>query len=379
VHEAGTYRILNGEILLLIALAVGGIGVFLFTRSMAAREQRMEARIAAIWYKEGQRQLDSGEVDSAVDSFRKATTNAPGNRSYTLALANALARDNHDAEAQQILLRLRESDPENAEFNLYLARLVAKRGEIPDAVRYYQNALYGRWTGSQVDEWKRQVRTELIAYLLAHHEHNMALSELLMLESDLPESAAAHGQVAQLFLQAGDVHHALKHYLVAAQLDPTDVRALRGAGEAAFELGDYAKANQYLEAALELDPNSETTRKLLSVTGMVLTYDPLAPHLTKEERQRRLLLNFGQSQQRLESCLSQMSNNQRNAELRSLKDEALAMEPKLHSRQLPDSELARSAVELIYQIEKAASVACGEPEGLDQALLLIGVKHGGGQ
>ncbi len=339
----------------------------------------MEARIAAIWYKEGERQLDSGEVKRAVDSFRKATTNAPGNRTYTLALANALARDNHDAEAQLILLRLRESDPENAQFNLYLARLVAKRGEISDTVRYYQNALYGRWTGGQVDEGKRQIRTELIAFLLAHHEHNMALSELLILESDLPESAAAHEQVAQLFLQAGDLHYALKNYALAAQFDPTDVSALAGAGEAAFRLGDYAKAYQCLEAALGLDPNSETTRKLLSVTEMVLAGDPLAPHLTKEERQRRLLLNFGQSQQRLESCLSQISDDERNAALRSLKDQALTMETKLHSRHLSDSELARSAVELIYQIEKAASVACGEPEGLDQALLLIGVKHGGGQ
>ena|SRR5208283_581375 len=91
VHEAETYRVLNREVFLLIALAVGGIGVFAFTRGMAAREQQMEARIAAIWYREGERQLSSGEVDRAIDSFRKATTNAAGSRTYALGLANALA------------------------------------------------------------------------------------------------------------------------------------------------------------------------------------------------------------------------------------------------------------------------------------------------
>lgn len=307
VHEAETYRVLNREVFLLIALAVGGIGVFAFTRGMAAREQQMEARIAAIWYREGERQLSSGEVDRAIDSFRKATTNAAGSRTYALGLANALASGNHDAEARQILLRLRESDPEDAEINLDLARLASKGGEIPDAVRYYQNALYGRWTGSQGDEWKRQLRIELIRFLLDHHEPNMALSELLILESDLPESAAAHVQAAELFLAAGDVQHGLRNYVEAAQLDPKDVEALTGAGEAAFQLQDYVKANQYLKSTLELNPKSERTRQLLLVTEMVLSDDPLAPHLTKEERQRRLILGFGQSLLRLESCLSQTS------------------------------------------------------------------------
>ena len=133
----------------------------------------MDARIAAIWYEEGQSQFSSGQIEKAIDSFRKATTDALRDRTYALALANALAEGNHDAEAQQTLLRLREGDPEDAEINSQLARLAAKRGEVDDAVHYYQNALYGRWAGTQVDQRKLQLRVELIRFLLVHQQRDV--------------------------------------------------------------------------------------------------------------------------------------------------------------------------------------------------------------
>lgn len=379
MDEAATYRVLNREIFLLIALAVGAIGVFAFTKRMAAKEQQMDARIAAIWYRDGQRQFNSRQIDKAIDSFRKATTDALKERKYALALANALAAGNHDAEAQQTLLRLRESDPEDAEINGQLARLAARRGEVDDAVHYYQNSLYGRWAGTQVDERKLQLRVELIRFLLGHQERNIALSELLILETDLPQSAVAHVEAARLFLQAGDVQHALKNFDEAIELDKDNLDALTEAGETVFRLGDYPRAERNLRAALELNPKAEETRHLLSVSEMVLSGDPLDPHLTKLEVRERLLRGLTQSSKRLESCLSQTSDSREILQLDFLKEQAHALESELHSRPPPDSELTQSGVELIYTIEKAASAARGEPDEFDQALLLIGQKHSGVQ
>jgi predicted Zn-dependent protease len=339
----------------------------------------MERRIAAIWYSRGERELAAGQIEKAIDSLRRAAANARENRTYTLALANALAAGNHTAEAQQALLRLRESDPEDAEINLYLARLAAKRGEIPDAIRYYQNALYGRWTGSQVDDRRRQLRMELIRFLLDHRERNRALSELLILETDLPRSAAYRLQIAKLFLQAGDAPNAFKNFTEAIRLDPHNFEALSGAGEVAFQLGNYTAAEHYLRAALALNPESRQAQQLLSLTQMVLNDDPLAPHLPKEERRKRLLVDFQQSLQRLQSCIAGGSDPKTNAELQDLKDKAIAMDDQLRSaRHLPDSEFSTSAVELIYEIEKTSATVCGTPAALDQALLLVGQKHGGG-
>ncbi|HET6218783.1 MAG TPA: tetratricopeptide repeat protein [Acidobacteriaceae bacterium] len=378
VHEGVTARILNKEIFLLVALALVAVGVFVFTRTMAAREQRMEVRIGRIWYDQGKQYIASGKIEKAIQAFRRSTAGTRYNQKYALALADALIAGNHDIEAHQLLLRLREADPENAEINIYLARLTAKQGETSDAVRYYQNALYGRWSGSQIDVRRRQLRVELIRFLLGHQEGNLASPELLILETEIPDSAPSWIETAKLFTEAGDPQHALKDYSEAVRLDSHNVEALTGAGETSFQLGDYAKATQYLKDSLDLNPQSEKARQLLSLAEMVLADDPLAPHLTAEERQRRVIPDFERSLRRLDSCLNQNSKSGTTAELQSLKAEALAMEPKLNQRKhLPDSDMVGAGVSLIFKMQKAASDSCGEPSVLDQALILIGLQHNG--
>jgi len=341
----------------------------------------MDARVAAAWFREGEEQVRAGDVERAIESFRKATSNDRDNRQYVIALANALAAAGHNEEARQALLRLRESSPENAEINLYLARLAAKHGDVAEAVRYYHNALYGLWTGSQVDQERRKARVDLICFLLDHHERSEALSEVLILGAEIPEDdAGAQIETGQLFLEAGDAQHAMKHFMRAIALNRNNAAALAEAGNAAFQLGDYTQASRYLEAALAQDLNSEAALQLLTVTKMILSNDPLAPHLTREERNRRVLVGFDQSLQRLQSCLDQQSgkNNRTSSGLEPLKADALATQSKLQPRNLRrDPELLRTGMELIYKIEEATNVSCGEPAGLDRALLLIGRKHGG--
>ena len=352
-------------------------GVFVFTRKAAAGEQRLETEIARVWYQRGEQYIGSGDIESAIQSFRKATAGARDNRQYALALAGALAAGNHNTEAQQLLLRLRESDPENAEINIYLARLAARRDEVPDAVRYYQNALYGRWNGDGVDERRRSLRTELIRLLLAHQQDNLAVSELLILETELPASAPLRVETADLFRKAGDLPHALNNYVEALQLDDHNVEALAGAGETSFQLGDYTKAAQYLKRSSELAPDSQKEKRLLSLTEAVLDEDPLAPQLSSGERQSRLLEDFSLSLQRLDSCLTQTSTDQ-SAELQSLKAEAVALQPDLERQNHPpDSDMVKAGVDLIFRIETTTSTRCGQPSVPDEALVLIGHKHNG--
>ena len=370
-------RVLHNEVVLLVALSVAAFGVFVFTRHMSAREQRLEARIAAIWYERGEQFIAAGDVEKAIQAFRRATADSHDNQKYMLALANALTLGHHDAEAQQLLLQLRESDPEDAEINISLARLAAKHGDTDEAVHYYQNALYGRWSGDHVDEQRGQLRKELIHFLLRRQQRELAASELLILEAGLPDSAASHVEIAKLFVDAGDLQHALKNYSEAAQRDNHNLEAQAGAGEISFQLGNYAGAIPYLKAALELDPQSQKTRPLLETAELVLAEDPLASHLSPQERQDRILADLDRSLKRLDSCPEPASSNQASSEMQSLKAEALALQPKLNSRKHPpDSDAAKSALGLIYRMQKA-SAHCGEPAAADQALLLIGRQHNG--
>jgi tetratricopeptide (TPR) repeat protein len=378
VDKDTTSRILDREIFLLIALASVAICLFFVTRTVAAKDQQLERHIAAIWYSRGEGDLKAGKVEDAIESLRKATANARENRTYTLALASALAAGNHTAEAQQGLLRLRESDPEDAEINLYLARLAARRGELGDAIRYYQNALYGRWTGTEVDERRRQLRLELIRFLLDHHDPNRAISELLVLETDLPNSSRYRVETAKLFREAGDPDDALKNFAEAIRLAPHNVDALSGAAEISFQLGKYVAAQHYLKAALASNPESHALQQFFSLTKMVLGADPLAPGISNAERRRRLLSGVQQSRRRVETCLGRTADQTINAELQDLELKVIGMENELQStRRLLDWDYVNSGIALVYKIEKTASANCGASSGLDQALLLIGSEHSG--
>ncbi len=368
-------RILNNRIFLLVLLTLAAFGVFAFTKRMAMWEQQLEARIAAVWYERGEQLITSGKTEPAIQALRRATTDARENQKYMLALANALAAGNHDAEAQQLLLQLREADPENAEINTYLARLAANQGKVDEAIHYYQNALYGQWTGPNADERRRELRTELIGFLLKHQQRDLASSELLILEARLPDDVASHMKLAKLFLEAGDVRRAFNNYSAAAKEDSHNVDALRGAGETAFQLGDYAQAVEHLKSALDVDPSSEQSRQLLEVADKVLTDDPLAPHLSAQERRERLLQGLQRASQRLQTCLDRTTDSNAIEQMRSLQAEALAMPSKLNPNRQPDFDTVRSGAGLIFRMEEAASASCGQGSPADQALLLIGRAH----
>ncbi len=363
-------RIFNNQIFLLVVLSVVAFAVFVFTRRTAVWEQNLDARVAAIWYERGERLVSAGDIEPAIQSFRRAAAYAHGNQKYLLALADALAAGNDDAEAQQLLLQLRESDPENVEINTYLARLAAHQGKVDEAIHYYQNALYGQWKGPQANERRRELRTQLIGFLLQHQQRDLASSELLILEARLPDDAASHLKLARLFLEAGDVRRAFNNYTAAAKLDSHNVDALQGAGETAFQLADYGQAADYLRAALELDPSSEKTQQTLALADKVLAEDPLEPHLSAEERRTRLLEDFDRSRRRLESCLAQTSDSKALEALQSLKTEAVALQPKLDRSR--DFDTVRAAAGLIFRMQEAASATCGPASPEDQALLLIG-------
>jgi len=348
---------------------------------MAAKERQLDSRVAAIWFGKGEAQVRSGNLEGAIDSFRKATNGDRDKRDYAIALANTLAAAGHSQEARQALLRLRESAPENAEINLYLARLAVKTGDVSEAVRYYHNALYGLWTGTQSDQERRKVRVELIRCLLDLHERSGALSELLVLGSEIPEDdAEAQIEAGQLFLKAGDPQHALRQFTRALNSNRSSTAALSGAGEAALQLGDFIQARRHLEAVLAVKSNAEPALQLLRLTNMVLSNDPLAPYLAREERNRRLIVDFEQARTRVQSCLEQQSGktNGTGGDLGALNAEASAMQSKMQPKNLRrDPELLRSGMELVLRIEEATKGSCGEPTDLDEALLLIGRKHRG--
>jgi len=337
---------------------IAAVGAFFLTRAVAANNRSMSVQDAAAWYARGQRALADGRTDDAVEAFRRATVRDRGDRTYVLALAGALTRNHDDDAARSLLLTLREADPEDAEINLELARIAAGRHDVAEALRFYHNALYAPWAADRQDA-RRDVRVELIRFLLAHRQPGRALSELLAVSSDLPDRAEAHLQVAQLFAQAGDDAHALDQYQRALHVAPDDAAALAGAGASAFRLGQYTAARALLRRAPRGNVDITAMRE---VADRVLSDDPLASRIGFSERRQRLRSNIEYVRQRLASCAPQ--------------DALLGDADGAAAHPAADQDAIEAGVALVARIAQRVVDACPSPTPRDRALVLIGREHG---
>ena len=369
------FPFMQREMVAIVLLSVVVVAGFILTRRAAAANRALRLSDAAAWSVAGQGDAAAHRTDAAVHALRRAAALDRDNRGYQLALAGALAAaDDHDA-ARQVLLRLRDTAPEDAEVNLELARLEAQRDDVPGTVRYYQSALYGRWSGDQGDA-RRDIRVELVRFLLSHDQRSRALSELLILSSNAPPETGANVEMGQLFLDAGDPARALDHFRRALRLSATEPSAIDGAAESTFALADYPAAQTYLHAS---STPSGRVAKLRQLVDLVQATDPLAPGVPSSDRQQRVQSGLDAARDRLDRCLSQAvlpgqppTDTETLQTLRARVDTLGGLD-----RPAPVLfETFEQAFSLIYEVEQTVPESCAAPTPMDRALLLIGRRHG---
>jgi Tfp pilus assembly protein PilF len=360
-------QLVHREIFQLGALLALAVAAFLVTRAIAMSNREMTLRDAAEWFRRGQVAIQAGDVDEAIDSLRRATARDRNDKRYVLALAQALVLKQDYDGARSILMTLRESEPEDREVNLQLARLATARQDVTEALRFYHNALYAPWPNEMV-EARRAVRIELARFLLDHRQPGRALSELLALTADMPDEIALHLQVAQLFADAADETHALEHFARALRQDPENRAAIAGAGMAAFRLGDYAGARAYLRRL----PDADDLRATREVAELVLSRDPLAPRLGSIARRQRLIADIDHVGRRIQTCIE---NGNSSTEAAALASETQAFDEQLGKPGVLEQDVVEAGVDIIARLEGEIAARCGATTPLDQALALIGRRH----
>lgn len=368
--------------MILLVLTLAAVTGFAAVSHLVTRYTANQQARGRKLYEVGLQSAKAGQFDDAIAAFRAALTCDPSNSQYQLSLARALRDSNVPRrldEAESYLLALWQRTPQDAAVNLALARVAAHRGSIEDATRYYHNAMYGVWN-ADLDANRNRARIELIQFLLKQGARAQADSELIALAAALPPDPAEHLEAAQLFREALDYPGALAQYEEVLHLDPGNSNALAGAGETAFLSGNYRGAERYLHSAVNANPSDADARQLLESTDLVLSSNPFHSHISDAERNRRITTAFAQAEDRLTRCAQQSG-----VDLKATG--SLSPLPGLQARwQLakPDLDLLRSPAEtdlpdaimdVVFQIEQQTATSCGQPQGLDLALLLISQKR----
>lgn len=369
------FRIFQKQIAMIVVLAAGAALLFFFTRSMAALNRRASVGIAREWYERAEKALKGGDKEAALAALRRATTNDHDELRYAIALANTLASVGHDEEARESLLRLRERNPESGEINLDLARLAANRKDVDEAAHYYHNALYGMWPTDELAAKRRSVRLEFARFLLNNHRTSDAIPELLLLESEVPDDLASQLQLGRLFLDADEAQHALTRFSEALKIAPQNTTALAGSGESEFRLGNYARAQRYLESAMKSGATESSVQHLLQVADLIVANDPLGARVGANERHRRLRVLIDNAVDRLRTCLGRLTPAIPDG-LQALAAEAAETQSELRSVKLKgDPDTIRSVLNLAYRIELVVPRDCGGPSDLDEAIVAIARSH----
>lgn len=357
------------------------IVLFVVTGFAAKFYHAQERALGQQWYAQGEKELKNNQSSAAVESIRNALVYSRDNRLYRLRLAESLMAAQRNEEARAYLLNLWEEEPGNASVNLNLAHLAAQRGDFPKALRYYHGAIYGVWE-SDPQSHRLQTRLDFCRFLLSQAKEKEAQSELIALAANLPEDSPLHPTAGHLFLTVKDFSHALKEFQRGLQRNRTDPFALRGAGDAAFQMKNYREAEHYFDALLRENPQEAEVNQKLQISRLLLTLDPSVAQLSAQERNRRIVTLFDRTLSRFIQCAAQRNDiptkNTATNNTQTLHLTVMKLRFKINEKNLNrHSDLADNTMNLIFQMRTDVASQCGVTTPLDQALALMARKNGG--
>ncbi len=382
-----------------------------------------QVELANRWLQRGEEALRDNKPQVAIDALGSALAFAPSDRQTEIKLAEALASAGRTQEATVYFNALLESQQGSGLINLQLARLAARQGNESQAIDDYQRAIYGNWEGDGYVR-RREVRFELINYLIENHRLDQARSELLVASGNAPDDdLSIQLEIARRMEQAQDPADALHLYRTILRHHPSLREALDGAGRTAFQMGRYLEAKRFLAHATEgpgidQEPAAmvQQSRDQLSEASHVLLLYP-SSRLNPKERSARIMTDRQLAMTRLDQCTQQQAdvpakptaapaasapakhgltlpNPLQSLESRFARQPATTAAPAAASppvdplqalstrwQQLPkkitlndlenDPDLAQSQIQLIYDTETVTQQVCGAPTGDDALLLRI--------
>ncbi|MEM7360240.1 MAG: sulfotransferase [Pseudomonadota bacterium] len=212
------------------------------------------------WYQQGVAHLEQGDLQSALDAFRRSLKCNPGAAAAWIGLADVLERNQQFDQALECLHRACSVEPENPKVASRLARSLQRAGRVADARQAYRSAL--AIDSSSVpallgaaelaeDEGEPQAAADLYRRVLtAEPHHAEALANILGLGKSVDvseEMAAAKASMAE----RGDRDKALIGYGLGKALDRqgefdhafsvlTDANAARRRQAGAFDAAMFA-------------------------------------------------------------------------------------------------------------------------------------------
>jgi tetratricopeptide (TPR) repeat protein len=354
---------------------------FAFTAFLTRMYHHRVHALADEWFAKGEASFQAHDIAAALTDYRNALVYSPNNSNFQFHLAQALAAAGRGDEARAYFLNLLSESPGDGKINLELARIAARQGAMPEALRYYHGAVYGVWDSDPIAmRWR--VRRELCEYLLDRGAANQAFAELILLADNTPpDDIEQQKLVGNLLLQAQHWPRALSAFRSVLAAHPRDDEALKGAGTAAFQLGQYAQAMVYFDRLPREQAADPRIKEMIETCRQILEADPFHPGLPADAKAQRAASALTAAESRLQECARQhgisLADSAPKSDLQAAYAASQQKKTDWSERNLlrfPDR--VDAAMSLAFNLENLATQVCGAPQGKDNALWLLGRSRG---
>lgn len=192
--------------------------------------------------------LAAEQKPGAMEEWKTAYANAPGDPAIVLALGKALADAGEDAQAAPILEHAVELDPKSTAAHYQLALVLQRVNRVPDAIKLLRQVI-------DVEPHNYEALTNLGVALAQAHEATDGIPFLRRAISVNPKDATAHQDLAAAFIQVNRIDDAIGELKIAIALAPESPQLHYDLGTAYKLQDDAVDAIPELEKAEKLNPS----------------------------------------------------------------------------------------------------------------------------
>ncbi len=205
---------------------------------------------------EGNARKEAGDLEGALDAYRRALVLAPD---YAAALYNCglvLQEAGRPAQAEPYLRRFAQLEPSDRDAFFRLGLVLAAQERHAEAAEAYREAL-------RLDAGNPLLLLELARCDAALGRRREACEGLQAALRILPDLDEAHNMLGVLLEGQGDLEGALQHYRRAASLQPRDAVYLSNVAVALGLKGDYGESIRMFRSAIEAQGDDANLRRNL--------------------------------------------------------------------------------------------------------------------
>jgi tetratricopeptide (TPR) repeat protein len=209
--------------------------------------QELDVKFPGLALEKGRLAEASGDMDSAVASYRDALAESPKDAALKSRLGAVLVLTGQLDEAEKLLLEVIDAQPYSAEAEHYLGRIELDRGQTEPARQHFLRA-------ARLESDSGLYRMYVAWVALESNEMTTALRELDSTLKLDPTLGDAYWLRARIRIRAGVVRDALGDLQKAIELNPDRVDAWAAMGECHYQLGQMQEAIVAFRKAVAGDP-----------------------------------------------------------------------------------------------------------------------------